>query len=169
MPTAPFLVGTPLPPERFVGRQLALQIVRGRLYNGESTALVGGPHIGKTSLLLYLARELCNAPNTPDVCVEIDGHLISAGAQPSDFWAVVVNQVAELVHDPVVQLQVERVIESEFGSFVLERLFRLMARAGRRAVLLIDEFDALLAHANFNAAEFLGRCGHCRAARMAWW
>ena len=45
---------------------------------------------------------------------------------------------------------------SAFGSFTLEGLFRLLARSGCQVILLIDEFDALLHHPNFNTAEFFG-------------
>ena len=51
----PFLYGKPVPATRFVGRQEAVRTVFSRLFNGESTAIVGEPHIGKSSLLYYVA------------------------------------------------------------------------------------------------------------------
>jgi ABC-type phosphate/phosphonate transport system ATPase subunit len=50
----PFLYGKPVPPARFVGRRDAVRTLFSRLYNGESTAIVGEPHIGKSSLLRYV-------------------------------------------------------------------------------------------------------------------
>ncbi len=47
----PFLYGRPVPPSRFVGRKEAVRAIFGRTYNGESTVIVGQPHIGKSSLL----------------------------------------------------------------------------------------------------------------------
>jgi hypothetical protein len=46
--------------------------------------------------------------------------------------------------------------QNSYGSFTLENLFKLLAKRSWRAVLLIDEFDTLLNHPNFNRAEFLG-------------
>ena len=50
----PFLYGRPVPPERHIGRQAAIHTLFSRLHNGESTAIVGEPHIGKSSLLRYV-------------------------------------------------------------------------------------------------------------------
>jgi len=53
----PFLYGTPVPPSRHIGRRDAVRTLLSRLYNGESTAIVGEPHIGKSSLLRCIADE----------------------------------------------------------------------------------------------------------------
>ena len=45
--------------------------------------------------------------------------------------------------------------DNGFDSFSLESLFHLLARSKQRVALVIDEFDALLNHPNFNA-EFFG-------------
>ena len=51
----PFIYGKPVPTERHINRQLELGTLFSRLQNGETTAIVGEPRIGKTSLLQYLA------------------------------------------------------------------------------------------------------------------
>jgi hypothetical protein len=56
-PLNPFLYGKPVPPVRHVGRQDKVRTLFSRLYNGESTAIVGEPHIGKSSMLRYMADE----------------------------------------------------------------------------------------------------------------
>jgi ABC-type phosphate/phosphonate transport system ATPase subunit len=53
----PFLYGKPVPPGRFVGRRDAVRTLFSRLNNGESTAIVGEPHIGKSSLLRYVVYD----------------------------------------------------------------------------------------------------------------
>lgn len=53
----PFIYGRPVKPGEFVDRDSELRTIFNRLRHGESTAIVGEPHIGKTSLLLKLADD----------------------------------------------------------------------------------------------------------------
>jgi alcohol dehydrogenase class IV len=53
----PFICGKPVPPHRFVGRTDAVRRIFSRINNSESTAVVGEPHIGKSSLLGYVADD----------------------------------------------------------------------------------------------------------------
>ena len=55
MTVSPFIYGRPVRPGEFLNREPELRTIFNRLRNGESTAVVGEPHIGKTSLLLQLA------------------------------------------------------------------------------------------------------------------
>ena len=55
MTVSPFIYGRPVRPGEFLNRKPELRTIFNRLRNGESTAVVGEPHIGKTSLLLQLA------------------------------------------------------------------------------------------------------------------
>jgi len=56
MPTLnPFIYGNPVPVTQHVNRQRELRTLFSRLQRGESTAIVGEPRIGKTSLLRCLA------------------------------------------------------------------------------------------------------------------
>ncbi len=50
----PFYYGNPAPPEHFLGRQEELRRIVSRMLGCQSTAIIGEPHSGKTSLLLYL-------------------------------------------------------------------------------------------------------------------
>ena len=52
----PFFCGNPVPPDQFIGRRREVHRIAGRIANrGQSTAIVGEPRSGKTSLLLYLS------------------------------------------------------------------------------------------------------------------
>jgi transcription termination factor Rho len=58
----PFFYGNPVPPDQFINLRRELCRITGRIVNqGQSTAVVGEPRSGKTSLLEYLA-----APETRD-------------------------------------------------------------------------------------------------------
>lgn len=47
----PFVYDRALQPEEFLNRGRALRWLSGRIVSGQSTALIGQPHIGKTSML----------------------------------------------------------------------------------------------------------------------
>ncbi len=158
----PFLYGKPVPPTRFVGRQDAVRTIFSRLYNGESTAIVGEPHVGKSSLLYYVADETVRAQwlgeDTAKYFVaEMDCHMMSLQYTPAEFWQYALAEMPQAVPDEAVLRQWQVVKSSQFGSYTLKRLFELTASAHWRVVLVIDEFDVLLHHPNFKAnAEFFG-------------
>lgn len=57
----PFYYGNPIPSEQFFNRRSQLRRITSRIVNqGQSTAIVGEPRSGKTSLLLYLPHHLKN-------------------------------------------------------------------------------------------------------------
>src|SRR5512135_1795414 len=87
----PFLYGRPVPPTRFVGRADAARTIFSRLNNGESTAVVGEPHIGKSSLLAYVTdegvrKEWLGDATGRHVFNQMDCHLMPGDFTPEDFW-----------------------------------------------------------------------------------
>lgn len=157
----PFIYGRSLKPVEFVGRRREIRTLFDRLINGESTAIVGEPHCGKSSLLAYLAspptrHEWLGDDADRFLFVETDCHLLPSQSTPQDFWAQVLQPLAIVENHPELNEQLQIVQKSGFGSYSLERLFKLLAQAELHLVLLIDEFDALLHNAGFNSAEFLG-------------
>jgi hypothetical protein len=156
----PFLYGNPVPPDRFFGRTGSVDTVFSRLKNGESTAIVGEPHVGKTSLLGYLADEKTRGRNLSASPVpwfiEINCHALPARFTPKDFWEDVILQIAPSCSSENLQRHLPVLAQGSYGSYILERFFRQLTHEKRRLVLLIDEFDVLLNHPNFNTAEFFG-------------
>lgn len=160
-PANPFRYGKPVHPDDLVGRAGALALICDRLYNAESTAVVGQPHIGKSSVLRYLrdSERLDAHLGRADVrflAISLDCHQLAGSYQPADFWAFVLDRIEGTVELQAVHRQIEVVRRSAFGSLTLGRLFDLLAAEGWCVVLLIDEFDTLLYHPNFNTAEFFG-------------
>lgn len=156
----PFIYGKPVPIDRFKGRQSEVRTVFSRLLNGESTAIVGEPHIGKSSLLKYIVDDGTRREWTAQMfqhCafVDFDSHLLSTDTLPRDFWQQVVTRAAEQIEDEAVRKQCLTVAQKDYKSFELESLFRLIGRKEYRVALLIDEFDTLLDHPIFGQAEFL--------------
>ncbi|MBI3912775.1 MAG: AAA family ATPase [Chloroflexi bacterium] len=157
----PFFYGKSVPPDRLIGRRDAVRTVFSRLYNGESTAIVGEPHIGKTSVLRYIAaanvrREMLGDAFIQHIFVEIDCQTLSSDFKSADLWRQMLNEIKTNVTDKALKKLCDLVMRDEPSSFNLDNLFGLLGRKGWRAVLLLDEFDVLLNHPNFNKPEFLG-------------
>jgi hypothetical protein len=157
-----FRVGNPVPPKNFVGREQAIRTIYERLQKRGSTAVVGEPHIGKTSLLGYIAdkdvrSEWLGASAGRYGFMKIDCHMLASSDHPSDFWRLVLDWIKETFPREQIQVQLDVVRQSSFGSFTLKTLFDRLADEKQCVVLLIDEFDILLHHPNFiNTAEFFG-------------
>ncbi|WP_424103537.1 hypothetical protein [Moorena producens] len=54
MPNNPFIVGKPVPPERFVGRTALIETAFDQISHRSNLSVWGGPGIGKSSFLELL-------------------------------------------------------------------------------------------------------------------
>ena len=160
-----FYSGNPVSSRNFVDRRQPLRRIIGRVLRGESTAVVGEPHSGKTSLLLYLAApekrdELYEDASEHLLLVYLDTHAFGGGFTQVKFWsealAPVKEQLVDAAPDSSLAKQYRVCQDNSFDSFTLEVLFRRLAEQGRQLVLLLDEFDQLLHHPILNSAEFFG-------------
>jgi hypothetical protein len=156
-----FVYGRPVPAEKFVDRQATLRTLVSRIQVGDSTAIVGEPHIGKSSLLRYIQSPRAQSEWLADeadkfLFSRVDCHLLAGDCAPTDFWRRVLGPLTEGPLSRGVAHQAKIAEQNEFGAFSLEKLFELVAQSGRRLVLLVDEFDTLLYCPNFRKAEFFG-------------
>jgi len=162
----PFFYGNPVSPDQFLDRQRELRRIAGRIVSqGQSTAVVGEPRSGKTSLLLYLA-----APETRDDLYGPDGQMLSFSfidnqalsgqCNQAQFWELALRPFREEVIGHDINSPLARAYqicqENAFGTFTLERLLAQMNAKGWRLVLSLDEFDALLYYTALSCAEFFG-------------
>jgi hypothetical protein len=162
----PFFHGNPAAHDRFIDRQREVRRVVGRIVNqGQSTAIVGEPRSGKTSLLSYLAApELREALYGPDaghlLFTYLDAQTLGARFTQARFWDYALRSLHERAVEPApgsTLAQAYAVCQSnDFGAFVLERLLARTEQEGWRLVLMLDEFDVLLHHPTLNRAEFFG-------------
>lgn len=74
---------------------------------------------------------------------------------PADFWSHTLAVVPEVISHDSVTRQWQAMNSSRFGSFAVKRLFESVGLAGWCVVLVIDEFDVLVNHPNFDG-EFFG-------------
>lgn len=159
----PFLYGKPVPPSRFIGRREVLRTIFSRLHHGDSTALLGLPHFGKSSILRYLDNPavrkawLGPAANQLQV-VQFDCHALQPMAQARDFWRLVVDATAQARQDdPGVQRAAAAAHQGGYNPMLMTQLFgQALGEKGHRVALLLDEVEVLLHHPNFCRSEFLG-------------
>jgi hypothetical protein len=161
----PFYSGNPVSSQGFIDRRQPLRRILGRVQRGESTAIVGEPRTGKTSLLLYLAA--------PEVRAELYGErsgqlsfaylntqALGGSFTQGQFWERALAAVKEEAVDPSPDSPLARQYrvcqENGFGTFTLGVLFQRLHDLDRGLVLLLDEFDLLLHHPILNSAEFFG-------------
>ncbi len=161
MKISPFIYGRAVTPTEFHNRRRTLRRLLGRLGTGQSTALIGQPHVGKTSLLNYLMddqhrRALVGDGMDRCILSYLDSHMLGGHFTPSDFWAQGLAPLAAQCPTDETRARYELSKENQFGAFTLEQLFRQLGQDGWRLILLLDEFDALLNHPVLNSAEFYG-------------
>lgn len=159
----PFTFGSPVQPSALCGRRRELRRLVGRLtQQGQSSALVGEPRSGKTSLLHYLmspqtrANLYASAGETLRF-VYFDALTLGAHFSPAQFWERALEPVREIAPKTSPLESALRTCQIEhYGNFVLERLFTRLQEAGLTLALLLDEFDALVELPAFQQAEFYG-------------
>lgn len=162
---SPFQVGNPVSVSGFLNRRRELRRFASRLRRGESTAMVGEPRTGKTSLLHYLAApetgaELYGEDAQGLIFSYVDSMGLGGQFTAAQFWEQMLLPLYERLVQPDPQTPVAQQYaicrENGFGTFTLEVLLRRLHEAGHRLVLLLDEFDLILHHPVLNSAEFFG-------------
>jgi hypothetical protein len=155
----PFIVGGPVPPEHFIGREGEVKVILDRLANPAhaSTAVSGEMQIGKTSLLHYISSPKITEKwgLSPEKCpfIFVDSQTIVPFSRMG-FWRYVLKSLAaRKAYDPD---YIEGLLQGdEVGGFELGELFDRIARDGKLVVLLLDEFDHIIEHVNPDDPQFL--------------
>jgi AAA ATPase-like protein len=162
----PFIHGRAVAPGDLVGRDKEVRRLCGRLAAGQSTAIIGMPHVGKTSLIRCLEdaeyRTACVGDLlSQDVFSYLDAQTLHGAQHQGEFWARALAPVRERLGDekdtlaPVAGLY-HLAETNQFGTAVLQQFFAGLSKAGSRLILLLDEFDDFLTHPVLNSAEFYG-------------
>ena len=154
----PFIYSRSLTPSEFDGRRSELNKIFGRLHTGQSVAVIGQPHIGKTSLLEFLfdkPSRQARFENEFDLYEFAFVDMLAAQSLNSsaDFWE---HCIKPLEVYPELTEFIEGARQGNYSNLALEPLFDAMFKLNRRLVLLLDEFDSLLSHKALNTPEFYG-------------
>lgn len=154
----PFTPGVPSRGNSFIDREDELQLILEHTRKGISSAIVGNPHIGKTSLLRRFLEPEIIGKVLPDpwqyTLIESDFHLMMS-LTPETFWRDLLQSV--VAFSPHVNPILGPVLAQEhFNAIQLNQIFQELARQNHRIILLLDEFDAMLSLPAFNTPDFLG-------------
>ena len=154
---SPFIYGRSLSPAEFSGRWRELNRVAGRLFTGQSIAVIGQPHIGKTSLLEFIGDADARHKRFEDrfaknLFVFLDVLAAQGIRMQADFWKYVLAPL----RDSEYSAQYEYAAQDGYNNFALEQVFDDLARSERKLILMLDEFDTLLSHPVLNNPDFYG-------------
>jgi conflict system STAND superfamily ATPase len=154
---SPFIYGRSLSPVEFAGRQVELNRVANRLSKGQSIAVIGQPHIGKTSLLEFISdatarRKQFEGRFENNFFVFLDVLAAQGIRMQADFWKYVLAPLRNSEY----AAQYEYAAQDGYTNFALEQVFDSLERGGRKLILMLDEFDTLLSHPVLNNPDFYG-------------
>jgi len=154
-----FIYGRPVRPGEFLNRESELQTIFNRLRNGESTAVIGEPHIGKSSLLLQLADSATQRAYLGDNAhslqiSSLDLHPIDSNYTSAAFWKESLEPLREHPRHAVTAQRLKETAQAGYARRSLERFFNHLDQRNQRLVLLLDEFERLLVHSNFQDPAF---------------
>jgi hypothetical protein len=143
----------PVPPSHFVGRKREVSFILSQLANPArgSIAISGDPLIGKTSLLHYLCEPKVSEAwgLLPGWChfIHLDCHTIVPCSETT-FWRFTLRALERhLSDDEFLNERVQWLLAQDIPDiFDLGSLFDEIARAGRLAVLMLDEFEGVMEH-----------------------
>lgn len=155
-----FIYGRSLRGAECVSREAELRTVFNRLRNGESTAIIGEPHAGKTSFLTQLTdravqAEYFDGAERKLVPAFLDCLSCSPTDTPQILWAKTLTHL-DTLEDIELALLLDRAKQSSYATASLEELFLKLAQKKILFVLLLDEFECLLKHKNFSDPAFYG-------------
>ncbi|MGI2907065.1 ATP-binding protein [Tolypothrix sp. VBCCA 56010] len=145
----PFIVGKPVPPERFVGRESEIAAAFDQIYNRSHLAIWGGPGMGKTSFLHKLespqAWEDHGMDSSQAVIIRFSCESI-VPFTPSKFWEEILNLLKEkLEGESALQAEIDTILQAgEKTRDSLRQVLRKLGKQGKNLVLLIDDFDVAL-------------------------
>ncbi len=156
----PFIPFQPAFGANFLNREAEQREILDRLGMGVSSALVGNPHIGKTSLLRKLADTKSWAVYGLDpsqyTVVELNFELFTSEKTPDDFWQQICRRAALASPQSAAPLQPFTVQgKKRIDLGFLNEAFVKIGTQGQRVVVLIDEFDKFLNLPNFATLDFV--------------
>jgi hypothetical protein len=159
------MYGPPARGEYFMDRDNDLRYIFSRLLTqGQSTAVVGEPHVGKSSLLWRLQEPKIQQAYLGDafkgmMATRLDLHGAGSEFKPAVFWEKAISPLRDRPGDAATAKLIDRVVQAGYSDRQnWEALFEHLYRKKRQFVLLLDEFESLLPQeaplANFNDFSF---------------
>lgn len=163
VPSNPFVVGRPVSPEEFVGREYVVNVALDCIRQNSHLAISGDLGMGKSSLLKYLAapkawheRNL-KGELSKTVIIDLNCGDIMDVFTPSGFWKELLSNLKRRFegNDLIQSMLEESLQKHEVNSSDLKKVLRQMIRTKKKfLVLLIDNYDvALKLNRNYTKEE----------------
>ena len=153
----PFIYSRSISPAEFSGRRAELNRIAGRLATSQSVAVIGQPHVGKTSMLEFFANPAACRAQFGDqfdraFVVFLDVLALQGVRTQADFWKYALAPLRATEYGA----QFVSAAQDDYNNFALEQIFAALHKDGRQLILLLDEFDTLLSHSVLNNPDFYG-------------
>lgn len=149
MPTNPFFVGGPVPPDYFFGRTSELKTAFDQIAKRAHLAIYGSSGTGKSSFLRYLTSSQVWQAQGQDYSKAFIVLFNCSGISPfttDSFWRGVLELLLEEVgSDADVQAELNNVLKEErIEKGNLRRILRLIGQQNKFLLLLLDDYDTAL-------------------------
>ncbi len=152
----PFVIGQPVRPEQFAGREREARMILSQVLQGGHVWVCGERGIGKTSLLRYLASPTAwhkyDADLSRAFVVAVNCQMLTPFT-PARFWEDVLEELREQAEKQSEdQPEETKEILNLIGGLPLpdlapprawRKLWKTLREQSRRLILLIDEFDVV--------------------------
>ncbi|NEO23095.1 MULTISPECIES: hypothetical protein [unclassified Moorena] len=165
----PFVVGAPVPPDRFVGRQSEILAGFNQISNRSNLAIWGGPGMGKTSFLELLASPDVWKEYGQDPSQAVMVLLSCESIQPftaSGFWQEVLTElIYKLDSEPDLQTEIETLLDhGKATARAMPQVLRKLGKHNKFLVLLVDDYDAALReNPHYTQADMEAFLSECRS------
>ncbi len=137
-----FIPFTPAFDDDFINRELEIKRILTGISKGTNLAVVGNPHIGKTSLLSKSLDTFFNSSTDKAHCalVEIDFQIFGEKETAHDFWKILVREAVE--NNPDVSAPLKLLLENnKLDAYDLLKAFKQIGRTKGKVVVFLDELN----------------------------
>lgn len=144
----------PVATRDLVGRDGVVRRVVNRVCNqAQSSAVVGDPFMGKSSVLDAVCEQLRGDEQVHVSRVDIDD--LFSGAKARDFWENAFAQVEDALVRDGLGNALQRARDGSFTASACNTLFEQLHRRGAKMVLVIDRFHVVLDRPSLLTRAFL--------------
>jgi hypothetical protein len=168
LPANPFVVGEPVPPNRFFGRINEITTAFDQINNSGNLAIWGGPGMGKSSFLDKLADpqvlQQYLHKSEDAIAVRFNCEVVEPFT-PAGFWREILQLLrAELASEPTLQTEIDALITTEpTKRDNLQLALKKLGEQSKFLLLLIDNYDhALETNEQYTEAQMDAFVKDCR-------
>jgi hypothetical protein len=159
IPLNPFRYGKPVPPPKLVGRSEPIRTLVSNIHQMATTLVTGLPHIGKSSLLAYIADARIRGERLGEFDRQLhwqdfDCHLLPLEFDRQAFWQRLFGQLEADPRAAQLMTQIQRVRAANFDSFEMLTFFKQCSYIPLGVILVVDEFETLVGHPGFKDMQF---------------